>query len=90
MRNKMIQLPERFFCLTMLLIHRLEALEALEHDQATKSTLDELKTLIDAKIDAKTRHDLYTQSKTAPTDEERELARQKYLDAAGIHKDWRW
>lgn len=35
-------------------------------------------------------HDTYTKSKTAPTEEEREEARQDYLDAVGILPDFRW
>lgn len=34
--------------------------------------------------------DLYTKSKTAETAAEREEYRIKYLDAKGIHEDWRW
>ena len=71
----------------MMLYYRLEGLEL---DEMTRSTLEELKTLIDAKLDANIKRDLYTASKTAATDEEREAARQKYLDAAGIPKDYRW
>ena len=32
----------------------------------------------------------YTNYKTASTEEEREKARQKYLDKKGIHSDFRW
>lgn len=35
-------------------------------------------------------HDTYTKSKTASTEEEREEARQDYLDAVGMHPDFRW
>lgn len=34
--------------------------------------------------------ELYTKSKTAPTEEEREKARQEYLDTRGIQADFRW
>ena len=34
--------------------------------------------------------ELYTRSKTAPTEEEREKARQEYLDRRGIPEDFRW
>jgi hypothetical protein len=33
---------------------------------------------------------LYNTYKTAPTQEQREEARLKYLDSKGIHRDWRW
>lgn len=42
------------------------------------------------KLDAMIRHDLYSKSKTAPTKEEQEEARQKYLDMVGIPQDFRW
>ena len=34
--------------------------------------------------------ELYTKSKTAPSEEEREKARQEYLDRRGIQADFRW
>lgn len=34
--------------------------------------------------------ELYTKSKNAPTEEEREKARQEYLDRRGIQADFRW
>lgn len=34
--------------------------------------------------------ELYTKYKTAPTKEEQEKARIKYLDRKGYHKDFRW
>lgn len=45
---------------------------------------------LESKLEAMVRHDLYTKSKVAETDEEREKARQEYLDRIGMHKDWRW
>jgi hypothetical protein len=42
------------------------------------------------KITAMDKRDTYTQSKVAPTAQEREEARQKYLDLAGIHKSFRY
>ena len=37
-----------------------------------------------------TDRELYTTYKTAPTEEEREKARQKYLDSKGIPESFRW
>ena len=34
--------------------------------------------------------ELYTHYKTAPTEEEKEKARQKYLDSKGIPESFRW
>ena len=42
------------------------------------------------KLEAGIRHSLYTTSKTAPTEEEREKARQEYLDRIGIPNSFRW
>ncbi len=42
------------------------------------------------KLDAMIRRDLYSKSKIAPTKEEQEEARQKYLDMVGIPQDFRW
>ncbi len=42
------------------------------------------------KLDAMVRRELYSKYKTAPTQEEQEEARQKYLDMVGIHRDFRW
>ena len=42
------------------------------------------------KLDAMLRRDLYSRSKQAPTAEERERARQAYLEAVGMAPDFRW
>ena len=45
---------------------------------------------LQAKVDAIIRRGYYTDSKTAPTAEERERARQAYLDEIGMFEDFRW
>lgn len=50
----------------------------------------DIKKGIDKKMDAISRRSYYTEYKTAETQEEREKARQKYLDEVGMHKDFRW
>lgn len=50
----------------------------------------EIKSGIDKKLDAISRRSYYTEYKTADTDEEKEQARQRYLDAVGMHKDFRY
>lgn len=50
----------------------------------------DIKNGIDRKLDAVLKRDYYTKYKTAETQEEREKARQKYLDAVGMHEDFRW
>lgn len=45
---------------------------------------------MEEKLSKMSRHEDYTKSKMAPTKEEREEYRQKYLDAVGMHRDFRW
>lgn len=42
------------------------------------------------KLDALMRHQLYTDYKTAESDDDREKARQKYLEAVGIQEGFKW
>lgn len=66
-----------------LMCWHLEGLHEPDREQRIKAGLQ-------AKLDAIGRRRMYTQSRTAATPEEREKARQAYLDAAGIHEDFRW
>lgn len=50
----------------------------------------DIKKGIDQKLDAISRRSYYTEYKTADSDEAKEQARQKYLDAVGMHKDFRY
>ncbi|MFR7596196.1 MAG: complexin-2 [Acutalibacteraceae bacterium] len=45
---------------------------------------------LEQRLDAMVRHELYAKYKTAPTEEEREQARQEYLDRRGVPKSFRW
>lgn len=45
---------------------------------------------LEDKVDSLVKHQLYTTYKTAPTEEEREKARQEYLDRQGITGGFRW
>ena len=49
-----------------------------------------IKDELTRKLKQMCKHDVYTTSKTAPTEEEREEARQNYLDDVGMHPDFRW
>lgn len=51
---------------------------------------DEIKTGLERKMENIINRMTYTDYKTAPTEEEREKARQKYLDRKGYHEDFRW
>lgn len=50
----------------------------------------DIKKGIEQKLDAISRRSYYTEYKTADSDESKEKARQKYLDAVGMHKDFRY
>lgn len=45
---------------------------------------------LNTKLDSLVMHELYEKYKTAPSEEEREKARQEYLDRRGVHPDFRW
>ena len=45
---------------------------------------DEIKQGLERKLEAMVRHEWYAKYKTAPTPEEREAARQRYLDERGV------
>ena len=51
---------------------------------------EKIKTELNNKLDTIALRQLYTTYKTASTDEEKEIARQKYLDEKGIDSDFRW
>ena len=53
-------------------------------------TMSCVKSGIDKKLDAISRRGYYTEYKTAATAEAKEQARQKYLDAVGMHRDFRY
>lgn len=50
---------------------------------------ERIRRQLETKLDALVARQLYSQSKTAPTAEEREKARQAYLDRKGIPEDFR-
>lgn len=45
---------------------------------------------LEGKIDSLSKHELYTQSKTAENEQDREKARQAYLDKIGMKNSFRW
>ena len=50
----------------------------------------EIKKGLEKKLDALVMRELYTQYKTAPTEEEKEKARREYLDMRGVPESFRW
>ena len=51
---------------------------------------EDIKNELQKKLNSMVMREYYTTYKTAPTEQEREEARKKYLDEKGIHEDFRW
>ena len=51
---------------------------------------EEIRQGLEQKLDAILNRQLYSQYKTAPTEEEREQARQEYLARRGVPQSYRW
>lgn len=60
------------------------------HLAGNEEYLQEIEKALMEKLDSMVKRQLYTTFKTAPTEEEREKARQEYLDKCGMHEDFRW
>ncbi len=76
---KMVQIPESLF-IALMKYHML----------GIEDCLPEIKSGLEGKLEAMVKRELYTKSKTAETEAEREEARKKYLDKIGMHRDFRW
>lgn len=76
---KNVQITQELF-LSLVKYH---LLEATGKEEKIKKELTE-------KLDAMAKRQIYSQYKTAPTEEEREKARQEYLDKVGISPSFRW
>ena len=50
----------------------------------------DIRRRLEQKLDAMLNRQLYSQYKTAPTEEQRERARQEYLDRRGVPESYRW
>ena len=55
-----------------------------------ENLFSEIQRGLEQKLDALVARELYTKYKTAPTEEEKEKARQEYLNKKGIHSSFRW
>ena len=51
---------------------------------------DRIRSRLQEKLEAMVKRELYTRYKTAGTPEEREKARQEYLEKVGIAENFRW
>ena len=76
---KMVQIPEGLFVELMKY-----------HVLGIEDSLPKIKNGLEQKYEAMMRRELYTKSKTAETESEREEARKAYLDKVGMHRDFRW
>lgn len=82
---KNIQIPEQLFydiARYVILTDEGEVPSAELRNNIIDGITDKLQKIAD--------RELYTQYKTAPTEEEREKARQKYLESKGIPDTFRW
>ena len=59
-------------------------------EDTSKTRSKAIRDALEAKLDKLVKHELYSASKTALTPEERETARQQYLDKIGIQENYRW
>jgi hypothetical protein len=86
-KEKQIQISESTFVELYKLII---ALKNYELDRNITERVQSLETAIESKFESMTRRQAFTEYKTAaPTTEDRESKRQKYLELAGLHSDWR-
>ncbi len=51
---------------------------------------DDIKSELEKKLNLMVMREYYTTYKTAPTEQEREEARKKYLDEKGVSESFRW
>lgn len=79
--QKTVQIPAELF--TKLVYY-------FEFGADSPENAAEIRRMLDEKLDRMISRQLYTDSKSAPTPEEREKARREYLDRAGVPKDFRW
>ena len=76
---KSVQIPYELFVVLVLYLLNGEDDFDVEIRQGLEQTLD-----------AMLNRPLYSQYKTAPTEEQREQARQEYLDRRGVPQNYRW
>ena len=74
----LVKLVRYFFC------------DELEIDEDLAELEREIKADIRKKLDKISMRGYYTAYKTAPTEQEREEARKKYLDERGVPESFRW
>ena len=70
----------------MMALIKYHILDMKDNEEINNLIISEL----EEKLSNMSRHEDYTNSKMAPTKEAWEEYRQKYLDAVGMHRDFRW
>lgn len=85
-KEKKVQIPLKTFIGLLALTDDL----INGYDDIDIDKVKEFYKVLNNKLDAMLKREIYTKYKTAPTEEEREEARQKYLEKIGINKDFRW
>ena len=63
---------------------------AMYHLRGEDDFEEEIRQGLEKKLDAMLNRQLYSQYKTAPTEEQWEQARQEYLDRRGVPQSYRW
>ena len=63
---------------------------AMYHLRGEDEYEEEIRQGLEQKLDAMLNRQLYSRYKTAPTEDEREQARQEYLDRRGVPQSYRW
>jgi len=85
-KQKNIQMPFEFVTEVQRLVWRLDEYDL---DSDTAALRKSIETQIKAKLEAMIRREAYMKYKDATVGtEERENNRRRYLEMAGIHKDW--
>ena len=83
---KQVQIPQELF----VKLIRYFFCDELELDVDLEELEREIKFDIRKKLDKISMRGYYTAYKTAPTEQEREEARKKYLDERGVPESFRW
>ena len=78
-RMKSVQIPYELF--VDLVLYHLNGVDDFDED---------IRKGLEQKLDAMLNRQLYSQYKTAPTEEQREQARQEYFDRRGVPQSYRW
>ena len=76
---KSVQIPYGLF--VDLVLYHLNGEDGFDED---------IRRGLEQKLDSILNRQLYSQYKTAPTEEQRERARQEYLDRRGVPQSYRW